>query len=239
MMKARVSKLILIVLSVLFIFPLSAATAEGSGSQHAIIIDPAHGGADKGVTLSKNVHEKAITLAIAKEIKSYFSKTKKIKIYLTRSTDKDLSISERTRSATRLQADLFISLNINAGFGKGASGYEVYFPGFEKAASSKGNSKEKIVSDMVRNEYLNDSVRFAHIVMKNIEKIFPRKNRGLRYAPIPILEGLTIPAVVIELGFATNLQDRKKLVNKKIQKSIAAAIGKSIKEYIETSGEKS
>lgn len=237
MMSARLSKIILIILSVLFIFPLSAATADGSEGQHAILIDPAHGGADKGVTLSKNVHEKAITLAIAKEIKSYFSKAKTIKIYLTRSTDKDLSISERTLAATRLRADLFISLNINAGFGKEAAGYEVYFPGFIKPASSQGNSKE-IVSDMVRNEYLNDSVRFAHIVMKNIEKIFPRKNRGLRYAPIPILEGLTIPAVVIELGFATNIQDRKKLMNEKVQKSIAAAVGKSIKEYLATSGAK-
>jgi N-acetylmuramoyl-L-alanine amidase len=235
MMNVRLSKLIVVVLSVLFIFPLSAATAEDSGGKYTILIDPAHGGADKGVTLSKNVHEKAITLAIAKEIKSYFRKTKTIKISLTRSADKDLSISVRKRAATRLRADLFISLHINAGFGKGASGYEVYFPGFIKAASSKANSKE-IVSDMVRNEYLNDSVRFAHIVMKNIEKIFPRKNRGLRYAPIPILEELTIPAVVIEVGFATNIQDRKKIQNKKVQKSIAAAVGKSIKEYIATSG---
>jgi N-acetylmuramoyl-L-alanine amidase len=238
MMNARLSKLILIVLSVLFVFPLSASTAEGAGGEYAILIDPAHGGADKGVIVSKNVHEKAITLAIAKEIKSYFSKTKTTKIYLTRSTDKDLSISERTQAAARLRAVLFISLHINAGFEKGASGYEVYFPGFEKAASSKGNSKEKIVSDMVRNEYLNDSVRFAHIVMKNIEKIFPRKNRGLRSAPIPILEGLTIPAVVIEFGFATNIEERKKLMNTKVQKSIAAAVGKSIKEYLATSGAK-
>ena len=72
--------------------------------------------------------------------------------------------------------------------------------------------------------------------MKNIEKIFPRKNRGLRSATIPILEGLTIPAVVIELGFATNIQDRKKLMNRKVQESIAIAVGKSIKEYIAASG---
>lgn len=236
MMSARLLKFIVIILSVLFIFPLSAVMAEGSGGKSAILIDPAHGGADKGVALSKSVYEKAVTLAIAKEIKSYFSKTKTIKIYLTRSTDKDLSISERKQMATRLHANLLVSLNINAGFGKEASGYEVYFPGFGKTVSSKGNSKEKIVSDMVRNEYLNNSVRFAHIVMKNIEKIFPRKNRGLRTAPIFILEGLTIPAVVIELGFATNIQDRKKLMNKKVQKSIAAAVGKSIKEYLTTPG---
>lgn len=235
MMNARLSKLILIVLSVLFILPLSAVAAESSGKKYAILIDPAHGGADKGVTLSKNVHEKAITLAIAKEIKNYFSNTKTIKISLTRSSDKDLSISARKERATRLKTDLFISLHINAGFGQGASGYEVYFPGFIKESSTQGSSKE-IVNDMVRNEYLNNSVRFAHIVMKNIEKIFPRKNRGLRYAPIPILEGLTIPAVVIELGFASNIQERKKLLNKKVQMSIAAAVGKSIKEYIETSG---
>jgi N-acetylmuramoyl-L-alanine amidase len=235
-MNTRLSKLMLVIVSVLFILPLSASTADASGKKYAIIIDPAHGGADHGVTLSKNVYEKAITLAIAKEIKSYFSKTKTVKIYLTRSTDKNLSISERQQSVTRLQADLFVSLSVNAGFGKEASGYEIYFPGFLKTTPSQGDSKE-IVSDMVRNEYLNNSVRFAHIVTKNIEKIFPRQNRGLRNAPIPVLEGLTIPAVVIELGFATNIQDRKKLMSKEIQKSIAAALGKSIKEYTATSGD--
>lgn len=235
-MNARLSKLILVIVSVLIVFPLLAATVGAAGEKYAIIIDPAHGGADRGVTLSKNVYEKAITLAIAKEIEKYFTKTKTIKIHLARSTDKDLSISERQHEATRLGADLFISLHVNAGFGTGASGYEVYFPGFLKTASSQDGSKE-IVSDMVRNEYLNDSVRFAHIVMKHIEKIFPRQNRGLRYGPIPIFEGLTIPAVVVELGFATNIQDRKKIMNKEVQKSIAAALGKSIKEYITASGD--
>ncbi|MCD6153683.1 MAG: N-acetylmuramoyl-L-alanine amidase [Syntrophobacterales bacterium] len=224
---------LLILLSVLFIFPFTSAMA---GTGHVVIIDPAHGGADRGVKLSRNLCEKDITLIIAKDLKKNLSKTKNVKIYLTRSADKKLSISERIKIARRSKADLFVSLHINAGFGKNSSGYEVYFPGFGKTPARKGDSNE-ILNDMVRNKYLNDSVRFAQIVMRNIEKVFSRQGRGLRNAPIPVLEGLAIPAVVIELGFATNIKDRKKLLSRKIQKSIATALSKSIKEYFSTEGQ--
>ncbi len=223
---------LLILLSVLFIFPFTSAMA---GTSHVVIIDPAHGGTDRGGKLSRNLYEKDITLIVAKALKKNLSKTKNVKIYLTRSTDKKLSISERIKIARRSKADLFVSLHINAGFGKSSSGYEVYFPGFGKTLARKGDSNE-ILNDMVRNKYLNDSVRFAQIVMKNIEKVFPRQGRGLRNAPVPVLEGLTIPAVVIELGFATNIKDRKKLLSRKIQQSIATALSKSIKEYFSTEG---
>jgi N-acetylmuramoyl-L-alanine amidase len=66
--------------------------------------------------------------------------------------------------------------------------------------------------------------------------VFPRQGRGLRNAPVPVLEGLTIPAVIIELGFATNIKDRKKLASRKIQQSIAKALSRSIKEYFHTEG---
>ena len=84
---------------------------------------------------------------------------------------------------------------------------------------------------MVKTKYLNESVRFAQIVEKNLEKVFRRKDRGLRSAPILVLDGLTIPAVVLEIGFATNIKDRKKLMDEATQKSIAGALAKSIRDF--------
>lgn len=234
-MNLRLYKKILSILILLLVFPGLSAMAESPRGKYVIVIDAAHGGTDKGVKLSRNLYEKDVTLAIAKGLKGDLNKTKNIKVYLTRSTDKNVSTSERMGVATKLKADLFISLSINAGFGKSSSGYEVYFPGFKGISSKKGGS-DKIVSDMVRSRYLNESVRFAQIVMKNIDKVFRRQGRGLRNAPIPILEELTIPAVVIELGFATNIKDRNKLKSKKIQESIAKALSRSVKEYFSTLG---
>jgi N-acetylmuramoyl-L-alanine amidase len=50
------------------------------------------------------------------------------------------------------------------------------------------------------------------LIQKNMGKVFPRKSRGLRDSAVPSLEGLSIPAVVVEIGFATNPEDRKKIL---------------------------
>lgn len=134
------------------------------------------------------------------------------------------------------KTDLFISIHINAGFGDKSTGYEIYYSSSQnRLASAEGSSKE-IVDDMIESRYLNDSILFAQIVRKNIEKIFPREGRGIRSAPVFVLEGLTVPAVEIELGFATNIKSRKQLDDEEIQRSIADGLTKSIKEFFTSSG---
>jgi N-acetylmuramoyl-L-alanine amidase len=84
---------------------------------------------------------------------------------------------------------------------------------------------------MVKNKSLNDSVRFAQILQRNMEKVFPRKGRGLREAPMPILNELTLAAVVLEMGFATNVDDKKKVIDEKTQQAIVEVLSKSIREF--------
>ena len=220
-------KTAIFVLLIFLVFPLASSLAE---SRHLVVVDPAHGGLDKGVKLSKRFYEKDVTLAIAKLLKKDLDSSKNIRVLLTRSADKNFSVSDRVKIAKRADIDLFISLHVNSGFGRKSSGFEVYFSGFKSPSTAKNASKE-ILNDMVTTKYLNESVRIAQIIQRNMEKIFRRKDRGLRSAPILILEDLTIPAVVLEIGFATNTKDRKKLLNKTTQKSIAKALAKSIKEF--------
>ena len=81
------------------------------------------------------------------------------------------------------------------------------------------------------NKSLNDSVRFAQVIQRNMEHVFPRKGRGLRDAPMPILSDLTMTAAVLEMGFATNMDDRKKIMDEKTQQAIAQALSKSIRDF--------
>ncbi len=223
-------ELLLFILSILIIFPLSSAIAKSRHGQYLVVVDPAHGGRDKGVELSKKFCEKDITLAIARLLKKDLDRSKNINVLLTRSADRYVSLSDRVKIAKRSDANLFISLDVNAGFGKSSSGFELYFSGFKLLPAGK-NASEKISRDMVKTKYLNDSVRFAQTIQRNMGKIFPRKDRGLRSAPILVLEGLTIPAVVLEIGFATNIKDRKKLMDKTTQRYIAKMLSKSIREF--------
>jgi len=217
----------ILLLLTFLLLPLSVSAAPGN---MRVVIDPAHGGSDKGVQFSDEVYEKDVTLAIAHSIQRELAPMKNVRVQLTRDSDRALSIREREQIARNTAPDLFISLHVNAGFGKKASGFEIYFPGFKGNTQSAKEDSSVILTDMARNKNLNDSVQFSYILQKNLEQVFPRKGRGLREAAVPVLEGIAKPAIVIELGFVTNSEDRKLLMDKNIQLDIAKAISRSIKE---------
>jgi N-acetylmuramoyl-L-alanine amidase len=209
------------------LLPLTVFAAPG---HVLVVLDPAHDGSDKGVRFSDDVYEKDVTLAIALGIQRELASLQNVRVQLTRDSDRALSIPEREQIARNAAPDLFISLHVNAGFGKKASGFEIYFPGFRGHTQGANGDPSVILTDMARNKHLNDSVRFAYILQKNLEQVFPRKGRGLREAYVPVLEGIAKPAIVIELGFVSNSEDKKQLMEKDIQLAIAKAIGRSIKE---------
>jgi N-acetylmuramoyl-L-alanine amidase len=212
------------------------AEAKDPTGKWVLVIDPAHGGKDDGVQLARKVVEKDITLAIATLVKRNLEDAKNVTVRFTRMGDVDVAMTDRVGSAIKAQADLFISIHVNAGFEKDASGYELYFPGFKGPEAAKGAPKGEsaaIVRDMVRTKHLNEGVRFAQILQKKLDPVFPRQDRGLREAPVPILQNLTIPAVVLEVGFATNPNDRKKLQEESVQAAVAKAIADSVREYFQ------
>lgn len=215
----------------LFFIPSSLLMAQSGQQKRLIIIDAAHGGADGGVIITDKIREKEMTLTLSQLLQKELAKTPGIQVRMTRTSEKTVSLAERLKIVNAAPAEaLFISLHVNAGFGKNASGYEIYFPGFKAVPEDKGDSKA-ILKDMVKNKNLNDSVRFAQTIQRNMENVFPRKGRGLREAPIPILKDLTLTAVILEMGFATNTEDRKKMMNEKTQQAIAQALGKSINDF--------
>jgi len=229
-MNARQTIFGLIVLAIFLsslIHPTGAvAVQQGT---HLVLIDPAHGGEDEGV-ISDKLLEKDLTLHIALLIQQEAQNKPGFQLQLTRSTDRKMTVAERVEAARSTKADCMISLHVNAGFGKKSTGYEVYFPGFQREVAGDKDSSP-IIKDMVRNKSMNDSVRLAQQIQYGLEKVLPRKGRGLRDAPSPLLDGLTIPSLVIEIGFASHPDDRKKLTEPEIQKAIANAVVKSLQNY--------
>ena len=231
MMNTPIKRIAFLTFLLLFLIPSSLLMAQSGQKKRFVIIDAAHGGIDGGVSVTDKVREKEITLILSQLLQKELAKMPGIQVQMTRTSDKTLSSADRRKIATEAPADaLFISLHLNAGFGKNATGYEIYFPGFKTAPEDKGGSKA-ILKDMVMNKSLNDSVRFAQMIQRNMEHVFPRKGRGLRDAPMPILSDLTITAAVLEMGFATNMDDRKKIMDEKTQQAIAQALSKSIRDF--------
>jgi N-acetylmuramoyl-L-alanine amidase len=213
---------------------LCLSPVGGSGAQqsrYTVLIDPAHGGEEPGV-VSDKIREKDLTLNLALLIRQEARKTPGLQIQLTRVDDRTVTVADRIKSAISMKPDCLISLHVNAGFGKKATGYEVYFPGFRQGSAGSADTAP-ILKDMEQNRHLNDSVRLAQRIQGSLESVFPRRGRGLREAPSPLLEGLNIPGLAVEVGFATHPEDRKKLTGEETQRAVARALLKGLQDYFQ------
>lgn len=231
MMGNSMKKVAFLIFLLIFFIPSVLPAAKTVQPKRLVIIDAAHGGEDGGVVITDKVREKQLTLLLSQMLQKELANDPDLQVRMTRTTDKTLSIEERRKIAKAAPPGaLFLSLHVNAGFGKTATGYEIYFPGFAAVPEDRGDSKA-ILNDMVKNKSLNNSVRFAQILQRHMDKVFPRKGRGLREAPVPILSDLMLAAVVLEMGFATHADDRKKIMDETTQQAIVEALRKSIREF--------
>lgn len=205
--------------AILFPLPNYAATAA---PKFVIVIDPAHGGTDLGVQYKNKVFEKDITLAVAVFLQKEVGRREGMQILLTRSEDVLLPVKKRIKYVNDQHANMLISIHANGGFGDQSSGFEFYVSGLQEAALTK--------NDPV-NTTLNESIRFAQLIQSELDRILPRKGRGLREAPFTIFNGLSVPAVVAEIGFITNSEDRGALSEQKIRVSIAKAFIKALNAF--------
>ncbi|HET57751.1 MAG TPA: N-acetylmuramoyl-L-alanine amidase [Deltaproteobacteria bacterium] len=227
-MRLTINALSAIMLAITLCMPAAAA-------DYKVVIDAGHGGVDQGVQLSRSVYEKDVTLAIAAKIQFLLASNGQISAVLTRANDLDISLDDRKNIARSANADLFISLHINAGFGMKASGYEIYFTGFQSEAGKESDAKD-VVDAMLGTSYVNNSIRFANIVDRELGKVFRREGRGLRSAPVAVLGNLPMPGVLIELGFASNVKNRDLLLDEVVQQKTAEVIVESVREYFSLSG---
>src|SRR5450759_4179197 len=125
--KSLILSLFALIFVICLSFNLSAAEKK-----HLVVIDPAHGGQDVGVKLTDKTSEKEITLAIALAMQKELAGENNIEVVLTRNSDTNVTIKERKANISKIKPELFLSLHVNAGFGKEAKGFELYYAGFSE-----------------------------------------------------------------------------------------------------------
>ena len=105
-----------------------------------IAIDPGHGGTDSGASYG-GIEEKTINLKIAQYLKTYLEQYVGVQVYLTRSTDTYLELSERVQNATLNGSDVFISIHNNASTNLSTRGSMVFYPNesYRPALSYEGS----------------------------------------------------------------------------------------------------
>ncbi len=226
-----------------------------SKEKYIVFIDPGHGGRDPGAIGGLGTLEKKITLKTSILLGKALRKYKNIHSVLSRKKDVYLSLKKRTTLAKIHDADVFISIHADSSKNKNAKGISV-FSLSDKASDkearmlakrenqvdefliNKNKIRDPIVFDtlikMFQREAMNDSSYLAKKILTNLEKTKLAVNRGHRFAGFSVLKSYDIPSVLIEIGFLSNKQEEKKLLNDKYLNELSNGLAAAIKNYFDT-----
>lgn len=175
---------------------------DSEPKQINVVIDAAHGGTDFGA-ISNSVNEKQIVQQIATKIK-LLNKNKNVVIHFTRSSDVFVPLKERSNIANTIKPDLVLSLHVNSSENQDKSGVEFFVSKDSKLYKESNDFAVKLSAKMAKNTSF---------------KIGDIKN-----ASYSIIKNSTVPVVLIELGYLSNLSDKNHLTNEKEQDKIAESI---------------
>jgi len=246
------------ILAFLLIFFSSFTFAQ---KKFTVVLDAGHGGSDNGANRNYPdlglVQEKHVTLGIVLKLGAMLEKNKEFKVIYTRKIDEYPSLTDRTNTANRSKADLFISVHVNSSPSRSATarGTETFVQGpaqnrenlevakqensviyldekdKETFASYDPSSPESLIAlKLQQSKYLENSLIVGSFVEGNFEKS-GRFSRGVKQENLHILRRSAMPSILIETGFVNNYEDAAFLNSEKGQEETAENIYKAIIEY--------
>jgi len=219
-----------------------------------IVIDPGHGGQATGTIAANGLQEKAVTLDIAIRLRELVFRRLGLQVRLTRESDVDLENVRRTEMANNWEADLFISIHANGFRQTAVRGPETYFlsasasdavarravlreNGSDDAGSDTGAAPapglEFILWDLAQTQHLRESSLFAEGLQASLNDLWRIPDRGVKQAPFTVLRGATMPAVLVEVGYLSNLDDAAMLQDPDVRQRIAESLFRGISAFRE------
>jgi N-acetylmuramoyl-L-alanine amidase len=214
-----------------------------------IVLDPGHGGKDPGAIGPGGISEKEVVLSVAKKLAAKLTKEMGSEVVLTRADDRFIPLEDRTAIANAQDADLFISLHMNASPNGESRGVETYYldnttdeasirlAARENATSRKNVSDlQFILSDMTQNMKLDDSVALAHrlqgaLVATAGNHLRDIRDLGVKKALFYVLVGARMPSVLVEMFFITNRDEAQAMSQGRFQDSVVDSLYNGIQQY--------
>lgn len=180
-----------------------------------IMIDAGHGGNDKGACVNKPYcKEKRLALQTAVLVEKHL-KQLGYRVVMTRKTDCFLSLDKRVSMANSLSCDLFVSIHYNSCPSESPSGFEIHF------TDDPNNVKKTKASQ-----------KLANAILSRLAFRTKAKNRGLKKGKLYVTKNTDMPSVLVEGGFLTNLNERKKILQYAYRDKIAMGIAEGINKFL-------
>lgn len=219
-----------------------------------IVIDPGHGGVETGAIGPTGLREKEVALDLARRLQRRLQRDHTLTVVLTRDEDRLIGLDERTAIANYNRADLFLSIHLNASPRSTATGAETYFlsndatdddartlAALENGAAgvrldpvdkAPDHNLDLVLWDLAQNQYLAESSLLAERVQWHLNALTGTRNRGVRQAPFRVLMGATMPAVLVEAGFVSNIEEEERFRSMEYRSRVAEAIEAAVREFL-------
>ena len=228
--------------------PARLTTAGFATPIRTVVIDAGHGGHDPG-TSHHGLKEKRLALDIAKRLRTYLQNAG-LKVIMTRDSDKFIPLSKRAALANRTQADLFISVHINANRSRWVSGIEAYYPRVSVITSSRqwppfvrtrevairSTTIKQVLWDLVLGRTRSQSKRLATSICHAMRDNLRAPCRAIKPARFVVLREAWMPAVLVEVGYLSNKSEAGRLRRSQYRQVAAKSIAQGIVSYIRQLG---
>ena len=225
------------------------------GQKFKVVLDAGHGGKDYGAVYHGNI-EKNIALQTTLRVGAILEKDPQIDVVYTRKSDVFIELQQRANIANKSKGSIFVSMHCNANKNQAASGNETYVMGITRNASNlevaknenevvtletdykikydgfDPNSPESVIGiSILQEEHLDQSIELAGRVQEFFTKKTDNKNRGVKQAGFLVLRQITMPRVLVEMGFVSNKEEGEFLNSEDGQNKLAEAIAGAIMDY--------
>lgn len=221
---------------------VSGAKAAG---RPIVVIDPGHGGRDPGATaVSGSISEKVLTLALARELRDRLVERGRVRVALTRDSDRYLTLEQRAGVARGLGASLFLSLHMDSAPNPLARGASVYSlsdvasdaetANFARAQNGGGvvgaadGSVQSMLSDLALRSQMSASAELASRLVRKSGWRIALRPEPHRFATFHVLRRAQAPAVLFEAGYVSNAEDELLLRSPEHRAAIVASLAETI-----------
>ncbi len=231
------------------------ATGTLEERRHHVTIDPGHGGSDggnPGKFFPRGMTEKDVTLKVGLLVKAELER-KRVVVTMTRSRDTLINLEQRAPRYCQRTCDLFVSIHVNSldprpGY-TNVRGFETYFLSEARTedavrvarmeneslrfdtptvGNDTGNKLDFMFKDLQTAEFLRQSQQAAAMIQSQLFEVQDGGSRGVKQTGFAVLRTATRPAVLIEMGYATNREDAALMTSTDGQRKLAGSIARAI-----------
>lgn len=213
-----------------------------------IVLDPGHGGDDRGARGADGVEEKRLTLDVARRLRTILETRLGVRVILTRDDDRRVSPDDRAATANNNKADLFLSLHLNASSVPAVSGAEVFHLQLDdEGEEARRAAATEVVSvpvlggarrtldvirwDLAQARHVDASAAFAAMLEEELRSQVPMAGQPRLRAPLRVLAGVDMPAALVEMAYLTNAEQEQRAQSEEFQTAVAQGVYNAVLRF--------